>query len=78
MNISRLLNSKYSKYILSFIIGIGLATLFRRVCNKKNCLTFKAPKPEELENKQYEFDDKCYSYEKHAVSCNKNKKIVEF
>ena len=43
MNISRLLNSKYSKYIISFIIGLGLATLFRKACTKKNCLVFKAP-----------------------------------
>lgn len=78
MNISRLLNSKYSKYILSFILGLGLATLFRKACNKKNCLTFKAPKPDELKNKQYKFNNKCYTYDIDAVTCNKNKKIVEF
>lgn len=78
MNISRLLNSKYSKYIISFIIGLGLATLFRKACTKKNCLVFKAPSPKLLEDKQYEFNDKCYTYEKHAVSCDKNKKIVNF
>ena len=78
MNISRLLNSKYSKYILSFIIGLGFATLFRKGCNKKNCLVFKAPPPESLEKKEYEFNDKCYTYKKSAVTCDKTKKIVEF
>jgi len=78
MNISRLLNSKYSKYILSFIIGLGLATLFRRVCDKKNCIDFKAPPVEEIKDKEYKYDNRCYSFKHTAVKCDHSKKIIHF
>ena len=43
MNFKRLLHSSLGKIIISILIGLGLATLFRKVCNDKNCLTFKGP-----------------------------------
>ena len=78
MNISRLLHSKYSAYFISLILGLGLATLFKKACNKKNCMVFKAPSLEDIKDKQYKFDDKCYKFTPEAVTCNKSKKIVEF
>ena len=78
MNISRLLHSKYSAYFISLILGLGLATLFKKACNKKNCMVFKAPSLEDIKDKQYKFDDKCYEFTPEAVTCNKSKKIVEF
>ena len=56
MNISRLLHSKYSAYFISLILGLGLATLFKKASNKKNCMVFKAPSLEDIKDKQYKFD----------------------
>ena len=33
MYVKRLLYNPYSDYIISIILGFGLATLFRKVCN---------------------------------------------
>ena len=38
MYIKRLLHGRFSKYVISAILGIGLATLFRKACNSRNCL----------------------------------------
>ena len=50
MNIKRLIHGKFSKYVISAIIGIGLATLFRKACNSRNCLVFKAPSIDKIKN----------------------------
>ena len=77
MNIKRLLHGKYSKYVISIILGIGLATLFRKACNSKNCLVFKAPSMEKINNQVFKYNDKCYTFKSSAQTCDKSKKIVE-
>ena len=42
MKIKQLINSKEGKYIISVVLGLGLATLFREVCKDKTCIVFKA------------------------------------
>ena len=77
MYVKRLLNGKFSKYVISAIIGIGLATLFRKACNSRNCLVFKAPTIDKIKNQVFKYNEKCYKFKENAQSCDKNKKIVE-
>ena len=44
----RMLHTNNGKYAISFILGMGLASLFRKVCNDRNCIVFKAPSLEEI------------------------------
>ena len=78
MYLKRLLYGKYSKYVISAILGIGLATLFRKVCNDRNCLIFKGPKINLIEKKVFKHNNKCYKFKHESCSCNNNKKIVNF
>ena len=78
MNIKRLLYSKYSKVFISILLGLGLATLFRKVCNERNCLKFVAPKFSEIEGKTFKHNDKCYQYNTSSISCQDNKEKVPF
>lgn len=77
MNIKRLIHGKFSKYILSAIIGIGLATLFRKACNSRNCLVFKAPTIDKIKDQVFRYNNKCYTFNEQIESCDPNKKIVE-
>ena len=77
MYIRRLINGAFGRAIISILLGLGLATLFRKVCNDRNCLVFKAPGIDKIENQIFEFDDKCYKFKKKATKCNKKKKIVD-
>ena len=43
MYLRRLIYSDFGKYIISILLGLGLATLFRKVCDDRNCIVFKAP-----------------------------------
>ena len=78
MNIKRLLYSKYSNIIISIILGLGLSTLFRKACNSRNCLVFRAPPFDKIVGKTFKHDDKCYSYKPSTVTCDPLKKVVEF
>ncbi len=78
MYIRRLITGVFGRSIISILLGLGLATLFRKVCNDRNCLVFKAPKIDKIDNQIFEFDDKCYKFTKKATKCDNNKKTVDF
>jgi len=78
MHIRRLIYGKYSPYLISIVLGVGLSCMFRRVCKERNCLVYRAPPLDKIENKIYKYNDKCYNFTHEAQSCNLNKKIVQF
>ena len=78
MYIRRLITGTFGRTLISILLGLGLATLFRKVCNDRNCLVFKAPEIKKIENQVFEFDDKCYKFNKKATKCDNKKKIVDF
>jgi hypothetical protein len=55
--------------IISVILGLGLAVLFRRVCHGRNCIEIRGPKPSEMEGKIFGFNNKCYKYDSQVKSC---------
>ena len=58
MNLKRLLYSSLGKIIISVILGLGLATIFRKVCKDKNCITFKGPILGDIDGKIYKHGEK--------------------
>ena len=42
INFKRLLYSPLGQIFISMLLGFGIATLFRKACNKRNCLVFQA------------------------------------
>lgn len=67
-----LVNSTRGKYVFSILLGLGLATLFRKACNNKNCLVFKAPSFSDIKGKIFAHNDKCYQYTEKTASCPKD------
>jgi hypothetical protein len=77
MNLSKFVQTKTGRYVMSILLGFGLATLFRTVCKGKNCLVYNAPPLDEIENKTYKENNKCYTYKAEYQKCDKNKKTIE-
>jgi hypothetical protein len=78
MNFNRLLNTEAGKAFISFIIGIGLATIFRKVCKDGECITFKGPILSEIpEDKIFKHNNTCYKYKLHSNTCMKEKKTLD-
>ena len=71
MRIKRLLNTERGKMFVSILLGLGLASLFRKACKGRSCIIIKGPKPSEMHNKIYKFDNKCYRYESVNTICKK-------
>lgn len=77
MNIKRLINSPIGKIIISIILGLGLATIFRKACKDKNCITFNGPIISTVEGKIYKHGDKCYNFSATSEKCDNSKKIID-
>lgn len=77
MNIRRLLYTDIGRILISILLGLGLATLFQKVCKDKNCLRFSGPILSEIDGNIYEHNDKCYKYAMHSVKCDKVKRVID-
>ena len=58
------------KIIVSIILGLGIASLFKTVCEGRNCIIIKGPSVNEIETNTYKFDNKCYQYKSQHTNCN--------
>lgn len=77
MNFKRLLTTPLGVMFISILLGLGLATLFRKACKGKDCIEFNGPVLSEIDGKIYKFDEQCYKYTLQSSRCDKTKKIVE-
>lgn len=78
MYLTKFVHSETGRYIMSILLGFGLATLFRQVCIGPNCTTYNAPPIQEIDDQTYKFDDACYKLQKSAVKCDSTKEILSF
>ena len=78
INFKRLLYSPLGQTFISILLGFGIATLFRKACNKRNCLVFQAAPLSKIKGQVFKYDNKCYKFTPKAESCNNDKKTVEF
>ena len=78
MNLRRLIYSDIGKYIISILLGLGLATLFRKVCKDRNCIVFKAPNIKKIKNQIFKFENKCYKFIESIEKCDAQKKKIAF
>ena len=78
MYLDKFVHSATGRYVMSVLLGIGLATIFRKTCVGKDCVTYNAAPAEEIDGQTYKFDNKCYTLEKNTVNCDKKKRIYSF
>lgn len=76
--LGKFLHTGTGKYLMSILLGLGLASLFRIVCKDKNCLIYHAPPLEKIKDKIFNINGKCVKYNAISTKCNNNLKIVDF
>lgn len=67
--LNRMFYTSNGQSLISFIFGMALAFMFQKVCKGDKCILFDAPKPEEIDNKIFEFEGSCYKYKPKSVRC---------
>jgi hypothetical protein len=78
INIKRMLNTKMGNIFISIILGLGLAALFRKVCNDRDCIHFYGPILTDIDGKVYKHGEQCYKYDvESSEKCETNKRIVD-
>jgi hypothetical protein len=77
LNISNIIHTQNGKTFISIILGLGLASLFRKSCSEKKCFTFKAPPSHEVEDTFYRHGSDCYTFTTQTLPCT-NKNHISF
>lgn len=63
------LDSPRGSVLMSVILGLGLATMFRKACRGAGCTVVRGPPLKELRRHVYIQDGQCYKYTPVATSC---------
>jgi len=77
-NILGSIHTKFGKYLVSTILGIGLASIFRKGCHNEECLVFSAPHHQDITDNIYRHNSKCYRFDSSSVSCNTKKRQIYY
>ena len=72
MLFDKILKTRQGRILLSIIWGLGLACLFRKVCKDRNCIVYKAPNSNLINNEIYLHDNKCFRYNIETTRCTEN------
>ena len=75
MKIKQFIGSKPGVFMLSVILGLGLAFIFKMSCDSNNCMVYKAA--DYSEKKIIKYNNKCYEPNKHMETCDTTKQIIE-
>ena len=78
INFKEWIHKENSKYIISIILGLGLAALFRNACKDGACIHFESPPMKDLTSGSvYKYGNECYNYNVATQKCDSDKKMVE-
>lgn len=68
---SSILSDRFGAIIVSVILGLGLAAVFRATCHGDACIVVHGPPRDQIDKHVYRIDDQCYRYSSFAVGCPK-------
>ena len=69
-SMNEVLNTKAGSILVSIILGLGLAAMFRQVCKDKQCIVIKGPNVQETQKYYYKVKDDCYKYTPEVTDCD--------
>ena len=78
MSLKRVLHTDNGKLLIAVILGLGLATLFRKSCSNKECMDFKGPHLDEIKGKIFKYENECYTFKPNPTKCSSEKRMVHF
>jgi hypothetical protein len=57
--------------LVSFMIGFGIAAMFRPLCQGSECVVINGPPVSDVVNKVYQMGEKCVEFTTEVVNCPK-------
>jgi len=71
MFLSNIMNDPVGRIIISVLLGLGLASIFRKVCSGNSCVIVKGPSMNEIKRFYYKIEEDCYKYTPIASQCDR-------
>ena len=65
-----MLQTPFGSILVSVILGLGIAALFRKACDDKKCVVIQGPSMDEVGKFYYKIDQDCYKYTPVASECD--------
>ena len=82
MNFALMMENWWVAIFISFMIGFGLAAMFRPMCNGSECLVLHGPPVKDVVDKVYQMGAKCVEFTTEITECPADKaevvKTVQF
>lgn len=76
IKLDKFIHTSTGRYLMSIILGLGLASLFRKMCNGNNCNIMKAPPLEEIDGQIYKYEKKCFKINSNPIQCDSKRKTL--
>jgi hypothetical protein len=73
------IENKNVAFLLSCVIGFGIAALLRPMCKGPDCVILRGPPVSQVRNAVYQIGSKCHEFEPKVVKCpvDPNVKVVD-
>ena len=55
--------------IISFVLGVGIAAMFRPICKGPECVLIRGPPIQDIRDAVYQFGSKCVEFKPRAIEC---------
>jgi hypothetical protein len=69
MQVKKVLQSQAGSILISVLLGLGLAAMFRRACSGDGCVVVKSPNLGEVHKHLYKVEADCYKYTPEVIPC---------
>lgn len=58
--------------VISFMLGVGIASMMRPVCKGPECVVVRGPPVQDIRDAVYQFGSKCVEFQPKPVECPKD------
>ena len=65
----RLMEAPGIATVISFVLGVGLAAMFRPICKGPECVVVRGPPVQDIRGSVYQFGTKCVEFKPRTVEC---------
>lgn len=70
-----MIHTKFGQSLISIVLGIGLASIFRKTCKAAGCFKFISPPAKEVKESVYLHDGTCYKFTPETVKCSAGEQV---
>lgn len=68
--ISDVMKDSKGSVLISVLLGLGLAALFKKVCKGDRCIVVRPPDRGDIAKFVYKIEKDCYKYTPYVVPCD--------